>query len=395
MNATQDESLLNLAVAMSDLDHPTKVATSEWAGEHLSQHDLVEADSDSTFAVDDWRHCAERGLLGLFVPTEYGGAGDDVADALLQLEGFGHGCPDNGLTYALASQILSTQIALVRFGTEEQRNRWLPGLLDGTTFAAFGMTEEGSGSDAFSMSARAERLPDGSFKIDAHKSYITFAPICDMVIVFASTRPEAGSWGVSAFVVDAATPGVTRSAVRPKMGMRTTPFGDIHFDGVIVPESALLGREGAGASIFGAVLDVERSYVFAPQVGAMQRQYEQSIDYARRREQGGAPIASYQAVSHRIVGMKERHERARLFLYRAALAQVTGRDGSLTASLAKIVASDVGIGSALDATMIQGARGYLSEFEVERGLRDAVGGLTYSGTPDVLRNFVARHLGLG
>ena len=395
MTVGRDEALLGIAVAMADLDHPTKAATAEWARGHLTQHDVVEADSASEFSYADWKRCAERGLLGLFVPAEHGGAGDDVADALLQLEGLGHGCPDNGLTYALASQILSTQIALTRFGTAEQRGRWLPGLLDGTTFAAFAMTEEGSGSDAFSMSARAEKLADGGYRIDAHKSYITFAPICDMVIVFASTRPEAGSWGVSAFVVDATTPGVTRSAVRPKMGMRTTPFGDIHLDGVVVPETAILGREGAGASIFGAVLDVERSYVFAPQVGAMQRQYEESADYARTREQGGAPIASYQAVSHRVVGMKERHERARLFLYRAALAQVTGRDGPLNASLAKIVASDVGIASALDATMIQGARGYLSEFEVERGLRDAIGGLTYSGTPDVLRNLVARQLGLG
>ena len=395
MTATKDDALLAIATAMAGLDHPTKVATARWAREHLARHDLVGADAESQFSLEDWKRCAERGLLALFVPEEHGGAGDDVADALLRLEGLGHGCADNGLTYALASQVLSTQIALSRFGTDEQRGRWLPGLLDGTTFAAFAMTEEGSGSDAFSMAARARRLPDGGYRIDAHKSYITFAPICDVVIVFASTRPDAGSWGVSAFVVDATTPGVTRSAVRPKMGMRTTPFGDVRLDGVVVPETALLGREGAGASIFGAVLDVERSYVFAPQVGAMQRQYEEAIDYARTREQGGVPIASHQAVSHRIVAMKERHERARLFLYRAALAQVTGRDAPLNASLAKIVASDVGIASALDATMVQGARGYLSEFEVERGLRDAVGGLTYSGTPDVLRNLVARQLGLG
>lgn len=387
--------MLAIATAMADIDHPTKRATADWARENLAQHDGVEADAGSRFALDDWKRCAEQGLLGLFVPEEFGGSGDDVADALLRLEGLGHGCADNGLTYALASQVLSTQIALTRFGTDEQRSRWLPGLLAGTTFAAFGMTEEGSGSDAFSMAARAEQLPDGAYRIDAHKSYITFAPICDMVIVFAATRPEAGSWGVSAFVVDATTPGVTRSAMRPKMGMRTTPFGDIRLDGVVVPSSAVLGREGAGASIFGAVLDVERSFVFAPQVGAMQRQYEEAVDYARTREQSGVPIASFQAVSHRIVAMKERHERARLFLYRAALASVTGRDVPLHASLAKIVSSDVGISSALDATMIQGARGYLSEFEVERGLRDAVGGLTYSGTPDVLRNLVARHLGLG
>lgn len=393
--ADRSDAMLSIAEALADPDHPLKTDTSAWARAHLAQHDRVASDLACEFPEDDWRRCAERGLLRLLVPEEYGGAGSDVASALLTLEGLGHGCSDNGLNYALASQVLSTQIALSRFGSAEQRERWLPGLLDGSTFAAFAMTELESGSDAFALRSTAERLDDGSYRINGHKAYITFAPICDMVVVYASTRPEAGSWGVSAFVVDATTPGVTRSQVRPKMGMRTTPFGDLTFDDVVVPASALLGREGAGASIFGAVLDVERSYVCAPQIGAMQRQLEESIDYARSREQGGHPIASYQAVSHRIVAMKERHERARLFLYRAALAHVSGRQVPLHSSLAKIVHGDVGIEAALDATIIQGARGYVSEFEVERGVRDAIGGLTYSGSSDVLRNLVARHLGVG
>jgi len=395
VSADRGRELGDLAAAMVDLDHPTKRETAVWARRHLAQHDLVAADARSEFALDDWRRCAERGLLGLFVPQRLGGAGDDVAAALLTLEGLGQGCADNGLTYALASQLLSTQIALVRFGTDEQQREWLPGLLPGTSFAAFAMTEPDSGSDAFAMASRAERRPDGSYRLNGHKSYITFAPICDMSIVFASTRPEAGSWGISAFVVDSSSPGVTRSEVRPKMGMRTTPFGDLDFDDVIVPPTALLGREGAGASIFAAVLDVERSYVFAPQVGAMERQLAEAIDYARTRQQGGRPIGGYQAVAHRIAAMKERHERARLFLYRAAMAHVVGSDVPMAAALAKIVAGDVGIESALDATRVQGARGYLSEFEIERGVRDAVGGLVYSGTPDVMRNLVARHLGVG
>lgn len=394
MTPDRERALADLAAAMVDLDHPTKRQAAEWAREHLARHDRVAADAGSDFAVDDWRRCADQGLLGLFVPQALGGAGDDLATALLTLEGLGHGCGDNGLTYALASQLLSTQIALVRFGSDEQQRRWLPGLVGGTSFAAFAMTEPGSGSDAFALSARAERRSDGSYRLNGHKSYITFAPLCDMAIVFASTRPEAGTWGISAFLVDSASPGVTRSEVRPKMGMRTTPFGDLRYVDVIVPPSGLLGREGAGASIFATVLDVERSFVFAPQVGAMQRQLEQAIEYAREREQGGRPIGQYQAVSHRIVAMKERHERARLFLYRAAMAHVVERDVSLSASLAKLVAGDVGVESALDASLVHGARGYLSEFEIERGVRDAIGGLVYSGTPDVMRNLVARRLGL-
>jgi alkylation response protein AidB-like acyl-CoA dehydrogenase len=388
-------ALAALAEAIADPDHPVKAETSAWAREHLAGHDRVAADAGSDFPLDDWHRLAERGLMRLFVPPEHGGAEIGLADALLTLEGLGHGCPDNGLTYALASQLLSTQIALTRFGSDAQRERWLPGLLAGTEFAAFAMTEPGSGSDAFSLAARADRLSDGSYRLNGHKAYITFAPRCDMAIVFASTRPDAGSWGITAFVVDATSEGVERTPVRPKMGMRTTPFGDLLLRDVVVSPDAILGREGAGASIFSAVLDVERSYVFAPQVGAMERQLEESIAYAREREQGGQPIGRYQAVAHRIVEMKEHHERARLFLYRAAIAETVGRDVSMWASLAKIVAGDVGVAAALDAAMVQGARGYLSEFEIERGVRDAIGGLAYSGTPDVLRNVVARQLGVG
>ena len=356
---------------------------------------MVADDATSTFAIDDWRRCGERGIFGLLVPTELGGAGADLATALLTLEGLGQGCTDNGLTFAAASQMLSTQIALVRFGTPEQQQRWLPGLLAGTTLAALAMTEPQTGSDAFALEATAEKRDDGSYVLNGHKAYITFGPICDMAIVFASTRPDAGSWGISAFLVDTSIDGVTRSDVRSKMGMRTTPFGDLEFHDVVVPAEALLGREGAGARIFGAILDVERSYVFAPQVGAMERQLDEAIAYAKQRTQGGHPIGHYQAVSHRIVAMKERYERARYFLYRAAMAETTGRDVTMYASLAKLVAGEVGIESALDASVVQGARGYLTEFEIERSLRDAIGGLTYSGTADIMRNVIARHLGLG
>ncbi len=390
-----DARIHRLTEALLDPDHPTKVDTATWARTHLGQRDHITDDATSAFAVDDWRRCGERGIFGLMVPTELGGAGADLATALLTLEGLGQGCTDNGLTFAAASQMLSTQIALVRFGTPEQQERWLPGLLAGTSTAALAMTEPQTGSDAFALAATAATRDDGSYVLNGHKAYITFGPICDMAIVFASTRPEAGSWGISAFLVETTLDGVVRSDVRGKMGMRTTPFGDLEFHDVVVPADALLGREGAGARIFGAILDVERSYVFAPQVGAMERQLDQTIAYAKQREQGGHPIGHYQAVSHRIVAMKERYERARFFLYRAAMAETTGREFTMYASLAKLVAGEVGIESALDASVVQGARGYLTEFEIERSLRDAIGGLTYSGTADIMRNVIARHLGLG
>jgi hypothetical protein len=395
MSADRSALLLALAEAMADGDHPVKTEVSEWAREHLADRDLVEADRNSHFAIDDWHRCADRGVFRLFVPTEAGGSGADLATTLLTLEGLGHGCRDNGLIYAIASQVLTTQVLLARFGSAAQQQRWLPGLLDGSQFGALAITEPEAGSDAFSLATRAESLADGSYRLNGHKSYITFGPVADMCVVFATTRPGSGSWGISTFLVDTSTPGVERTDIREKMGMRTAPFGDVVLRDVVLPPEALIGREGAGASIFGAILNIERSYVFAPQVGAMERQLDEAIEFARHRQQGGGPIARYQAVSHRIVAMKERHERARLFLYRAALAEASGRDVTLWASLAKIVGSDTGIASSLDAATIHGARGYVSEYEVERTVRDAVGGLSYSGSTDVLRNVVARLLGLG
>jgi alkylation response protein AidB-like acyl-CoA dehydrogenase len=390
-----DEALLAIARAMADLHHPIKTEIAEWAATELATHDRVDADLRSQFAADDWKRCAERGIHGVMVPTELGGSGADLATTLLTLEGLGQGCRDNGLAFAIGSQILSTQETIVRFGSEDQQREWIPPLIAGDVLGAFAMTEPGSGSDAYSLTTTAERRDDGSYVLNGHKAYLTLGSRCAFVIVFASTKPGAGAWGLSTFLVPTDLDGVERLENRDKMGMRTTPFGDITLTDVVVPASALIGREGAGASIFNAVLQVERSFVFATQVGAMERQLDAAVAYAREREQGGVPIGDHQAVSHRIADMKQRHETARLMLYRAALASVTGRDVAMSAALAKLTASEAGLDAALAASMVHGAKGYVSEFEVERDLRDAIGGLVYSGTSDIQRNIIARLLGLG
>ncbi len=394
-NHTHDDELLSVARAMADLDHPVKSDVSEWAARELASHDRVEADLRSDFAADDWKRCAARGILGVMVPSELGGSGADLATTLLTLEGLGHGCRDNGLAFAIGSQILSTQETLVRFGSEEQQRTWIPQLIAGDVLGAFAMTEPDSGSDAYSLATTAERRDDGSYVLNGHKAYLTLGSRCALVIVFASTKPGAGAWGLSTFLVPTDLDGVERVGNDDKMGMRTTPFGDITLTDVVVPASAMIGREGAGAAIFNAVLQVERSFVFATQVGAMQRQLESSIAYATSREQGGQPIGNYQAVSHRIADMKQRHEMARLMLYRAAMAAVTGRDLAMSAALSKLTASEAGLDAAMSASIVHGAKGYVSKFEVERDLRDAIGGLVYSGTSDIQRNIIARLLGLG
>lgn len=381
--------------AMLDLHHPIKVATSIWAAEHLSQHDMVANDRTSTFAADDWQRCADAGLLGLLVPADVGGQEADLVTALLRLEGLGHGCPDNGLTFALASQVFSTQIVIDRFGNDEQRHRWLPGMCDGTVLGAFAITETEAGSDPFGLQATAVAQPDGSYILNGHKAHLTLGSRADVAVVFASTRPEAGRWGITAFLVPTDVPGVELLGNREKMGMRTTPFGDIQFTDVVVPESSRLGREGAGASIFTATLEAERGFVFVTQIGMMERLLDASVAYAKSRTQGGQVIGSYQAVSHRLADMKLQHETARLFLYSTAMRIQRDEPATMAAALSKLVASESAVAASLSATLVHGARGYVTDDEIERNLRDAIGGLVYSGTSDIQRNIVARLMGVG
>ena len=395
MTTDPDAELLAIARAIADPDHPVKRDVAAWVAEHVAQGDRVGADRELRFAADDWKRCAERGIHGVRVPTELGGRGADWATTLLTLEGLGYGCRDNGLAFAIGSQILSTQETIVRFGSPEQRERWIPPLIDGEAYGAFAMTEPDSGSDAYRVSTRAERRADGSYVLNGRKAYITLGSRCDVVVVFASTNPDAGRWGLSTFLVPVDLDGVERLPNRDKMGMRTTPFCDIGLTDAVVPPSALIGREGAGASIFNSVIEVERSFVFATQVGAVERQLDDALVYAGEREQGGAPIGTYQAVAHRLADMKQQHEAARLFLYRAAIAAVSGTEVAMSAALSKLTASETGLAAGLAAASVYGAKGYVTEFEVERDLRDAIGGLVYSGTSDIQRNIVARLLGVG
>ena len=214
-------------------------------------------------------------------------------------------------------------------------------------------------------------------------------------LVFASTDTSRGRWGITAFLVDLQQPAVQRSANRAKTGMRTTPFGDLSFESCFVPTAMRLGPEGAGFSIFTAATEIERSNIWAGQLGALRRQLETCIQFASTRRIAGRLIGDHQAVAHRIVDMKLRYETSRLLMYKAAIARARGEQSTLLASSAKLHAAESAVQSGMDAVRLFGTRGYVVEFQVERDLRDAIGGLTYSGTSEVQRNVVARLLGLG
>jgi alkylation response protein AidB-like acyl-CoA dehydrogenase len=367
-------------------------ATIEFAENELNT-DLAAREKQGYFSRDDWEKCADFGILGLNVPTEYGGQHHDVVTTIAILEALGYGCHDNGLPFSLNSQIWSTQAAIKEFGSDEQKDKYLQSMCVGKAIGAFAITEAESGSDTYSMTATAKRV-DGGYVLKAQKHYITNAPIADFAVVFASTDLEAKQWGISAFIVEDGTDGFTRGSNRDKMGLKTSPFGELYLEDCFVPEENRLGPEGAGVSIFATSMDSERGFILSSQLGAMQRQLEEAIEFARQRRQFGQPIGRFQTVSNRIVDMKLRLETCRLLLYKLAWLESQGEPLAMDAALTKLHLSESFINSSLDAIRLHGAQGYVQELGIERDLRDGIGGVIYSGTSDIQRNVIARLLGL-
>ena len=354
---------------------------------------LVRADHDGSFSREKWHACARFGVQGLPIPDKYGGGGADILTTMLVMEGLGYGCRDNGLLFALNAQLWSVELPILTFGTEAQKERYLPGLCSGETIGAHGMTEPDSGSDAFNLRTRATRV-EGGYILDGTKTFVTNAPVADVAVVFATVDPARGLGGITAFLVDRETPGFSVGRDMDKMGLRTAPMAELVFQECRVPEDSRLGPEGAGASIFNSSMEWERSCILASHVGAMERQLEACIRYARDRSQFGQPIGSFQAVANRIADMKARLETGRLILAKVAWLKNTGGSAVMEAAIAKLYLSEAFVASSFDALRIHGGYGYLTETQIERDLRDAVGGTLYSGTSDIQRVIIARWLGL-
>jgi alkylation response protein AidB-like acyl-CoA dehydrogenase len=327
------------------------------------------------------------------VPTELGGQGRDLLTTTLVMDALGYGCRDNGLTFGLNAQMWTVQPVLLQFGSEAQKRRTLPGLCRGERIACYALTEPEAGSDAYSLRTTAEKC-DGGYRLNGEKILITFAPLADFALVYASTNPAAGRWGLSLFIVERGTPGCEAGPVEAKLGLRTVPIGRLRFTDCFIPEENRVGPEGAGANIFNTSQEWERSCILASEAGAMERQLEACLHYARQRVQFGQPIGKFQSVSNRIAEMKLRLETARLLMYRAAWLKQNGKASMLDAALANLQMSESFLQNSQDAIRIFGGRGYLTDTEVERDLRDAMGGPIYGGTSDIQRNIIARLLGL-
>jgi alkylation response protein AidB-like acyl-CoA dehydrogenase len=369
-----------------------KKAVIDFAQKELNEG-LIDRDRLGELARENWKKCAQIGILGLAIPEQYGGSGTDVMTTMLVMEGMGYGCRDNGLIFAMNAQMWSVQHPILTFGSEAQKQKYLPGLCSGELIGAHGMSEPDSGSDAYSLHTKAERGSDG-YLLNGTKMFVTNAPVADVALVFATVNPAKGIGGVTAFLVDKGTPGFSISRNIEKMGLRTSPMGELILQDCIVSEESRLGSEGAGSSIFNSSMEWERSCILGSHIGAMERQLEECIRYTRERRQFGQTIGKFQAVSNRIAEMKVRLETARLLLYKVAWLKQMGKTAIMEAAMAKLYLSESFVQSSLDAIRTHGGYGYMTEMEIERELRDAVGGLLYSGTSDIQRMIISRWLGL-
>lgn len=354
---------------------------------------VLEDDAAERFNRDKWQLIRESGVIRIPFADQWGGLGHDALTLVYALEELGYGCRDAGLLFALATQVVSAAIPLQKFGSDELKGRYLARLIDGEIISAHAISEPSAGSDAMAMSTTA--TPDGDgYLLNGGKTFITNGPIADVITVYARLETGEQASGVTAFLVPTDTPGFHVGPPIAKLGLNTCPFCELEFTDCRVPASNIVGKPGAGFFILEHVMNWEILCIFIMMVGEMQERMERCIAHVKKRTAFGAPIASNQYVAGKIVDQKIGIETSRKHLYDAARRFASGRSVTVEISMAKLVTSEANLASALSAVQLFGGRGYMREYGMEKGLRDAVGGPIYSGTNEMQRVRIAAMLGL-
>lgn len=362
---------------------------------HASREKLCHdnPESGSFWTRTQWKRCGELGLLGLCVPVQYQGGGLGALNTARAIEAFGHGCEDMGLVFSASAHLFACAMPIVEYGNKDTKNAFLPGLCSGKLIGANAITEKEAGSDVFALKTSAVR--DGeAYTLTGCKSFVSNGPLADLFVIYALTNASHGYLGITAFIVERNTPGLSVGEPLRKIGLTSTPACQVVFDQCRVPLINRLGKEGQGAQIFKRSMQWERACLFASYLGQMERQLEVSVTYARERRQFGKPIGKNQAISHRLANMKLRLESARLLLYRACWRFDQNEDALPDISLAKLAISEAAVQGGLDTIRIHGSAGVDTEFGIERMLRDAIPGIIFSGTSEMQRDIIANSLGL-
>ncbi len=347
-----------------------------------------EIDAEQTFPTESWAEAAELGLLGASVPSELGGAGLGLTELCLIGEELAAVCLSTAATVLHQADMVVGRIA--RHGSDEQKERWLPGLIDGSLIGCLAMTEPEAGSDVMSMRTRAERV-DGGWRLNGTKTFITNGPVADLALVYARTPANERSLGMFAIPTD--SPGFARGRKFSKMGWRGSPTGELLLDDCLVGSDALVGADDGGRAILLEGLDSERVLMAAESVGLAQGALEAALTYAGERRQFGKPIGEFQLIGAKLADMFSETEACRA-LTRTIAARIDAGETDLRAlaSACKLLGGDVAMRVTTEAVQVLGGYGYIDEFPVERYMRDAklmqIGG----GTAEIQRFIIAREL---
>jgi alkylation response protein AidB-like acyl-CoA dehydrogenase len=365
------------------------------AAREFAQNEIApiaaEFDESGEFPYDTIRKMGAMGFMGIEVPEEYGGAGLDTLSYVLALSEICRADAAHGTIMSVNNSLFC--YALLRFGTEEQKEKFLRPVASGEAIGAYSLTEPMSGSDAATMRSRAVRQGD-SYMINGRKSWVTNAPAAQFVLLFTMTDPDKGHRGITAFLVDTDQDGFSLGKPEPKLGIRASATCEILFEDYRCPADSRLGEEGEGFKIAMTVLDAGRIGIAAQALGIAEAAYLASLQYAREREAFGQKIGEFQGIAFKLADMKTRLEASRLLVYQAALAKqnTKGSDERFTleASMAKLFASETAMFCAHQAVQIHAGMGYSKELPVERYFRDAKITEIYEGTSEIQRLVISR-----
>ncbi len=346
-----------------------------------------ENDRNEHFDVELVGRIAAQGYLGAIVPREYGGAGLDYRTYALIVEEVGRG--DSAMRTVVSVQTSLVCSSIVRWGSEEQKQRWLPALCSGEALGCFGLTEPDTGSDAANQKTRATKV-DGGWSISGAKMWISMGNHAKVAMVFAQTDPALGHRGLACFLVPTDTPGFSSQAIHGKMGLHGSDTASLALDEVVVGDDALMGEVGQGFKIAMSALDSGRYSVAAGCVGICQGSLEASVAYAKEREQFGRPIGSFQLVQAMIADMRVQADAARMLVWRAGDLKDKGRPNTTETSIAKLYATEAAQSCAHLAIQVHGGSGYVDDHPVERYFRDVRVTTLYEGTSQIQKLIIGR-----
>jgi glutaryl-CoA dehydrogenase (non-decarboxylating) len=349
---------------------------------------MEEDEKEHRFRRELVKEMGRLGFFGCLAPEKYGGTESGYLAASVMTEEIARISPSWGLPFNL--QMNSIQSVLLAFGTEEQREKWIPKLINADLLGCFAITEANTGSDVASMKSFAQEVEDG-FVLNGTKMWISGVPVADAGIVYAYTDRAAKHKGISAFMVDMHAKGVTQKGIDTKLGLYCAPTGEIVFEDVKLPKESLVGKKGDGFKICMAMLDNTRLSSASRAVGVARACLEHSVRYANEREQFGQPIANQQMIQEQIAEMYVEEEAARLLVYRAAANRDQGIRSTVEVSCAKYYAAEVAVRAANEAVKIFGSYGFSTEYPVERFYRDSKSYQIVEGTSNIQKVIISRH----